>query len=100
MIFGVHGGQPKKGYVKPTVGTEHEWKYSMFCHSPESWREMWKEVFTSTSDVAGGVERVGTQVVVEVELREAEQNRGGSDNFGTFMAEGGYRAMAWSVTRL
>ncbi|KAJ7773072.1 hypothetical protein B0H16DRAFT_1511154 [Mycena metata] len=44
MIFGCHGAQPTKGHVLGTRGRH------MFCHSPESWREMWDgEVFASGS---------------------------------------------------
>ncbi|KAJ7227073.1 hypothetical protein GGX14DRAFT_628071 [Mycena pura] len=44
MIFGCHAGQPTKGYTPASPG-----KY-MFCHTPESWREMWDgEVFEKGS---------------------------------------------------
>jgi hypothetical protein len=40
IIFGCHGAQPTKGYVLATAGRH------MFCHSPESWRDIWDgEVF-------------------------------------------------------
>ncbi|KAF7330378.1 hypothetical protein MVEN_02476200 [Mycena venus] len=40
IIFGCHGAQPTKGYVLGSKGKQ------MFCHSPESWRDMWNgEVF-------------------------------------------------------
>ncbi|KAJ6577227.1 hypothetical protein B0H19DRAFT_1118752 [Mycena capillaripes] len=40
IIFGCHGAQPTKGYVLGSAGKH------MFCHSPETWREMWEgEVF-------------------------------------------------------
>lgn len=35
MIFGCHGAQPTKGYTLGSRGNQ------MFCHSPDSWREMW-----------------------------------------------------------
>lgn len=35
MIFGAHIGLPEKGLRPSPRGS------SMFCHSPESWREMW-----------------------------------------------------------
>ncbi|KAJ6495320.1 hypothetical protein C8R45DRAFT_1133756 [Mycena sanguinolenta] len=40
IIFGCHGGQPTNGYVSVVPGQQ------MFCHSPESWRDLWDgEVF-------------------------------------------------------
>ncbi|KAJ6579938.1 hypothetical protein DFH09DRAFT_1444198 [Mycena vulgaris] len=35
MIFGCHGAHPTKGYTLSAAGKH------MFCHSPESWAEMW-----------------------------------------------------------
>ncbi|KAJ7467478.1 hypothetical protein FB451DRAFT_1352474 [Mycena latifolia] len=35
MIFGCHGALPTKGYTLASAGKH------MFCHSPESWRDMW-----------------------------------------------------------
>ncbi|KAJ6537692.1 hypothetical protein B0H19DRAFT_1213596 [Mycena capillaripes] len=37
MIFGCHGGLPTKGYM---LGSREN---QIFCHSPESWKEMWEE---------------------------------------------------------
>ena len=36
IIFGSHGGMPVKGQHQPFYPT-------MFCHSPESWTQMWEE---------------------------------------------------------
>ncbi|KAG8735725.1 hypothetical protein FRC10_010225 [Ceratobasidium sp. 414] len=36
-VFGAHIGAPKSGLFQKSDGK------SMFCHSPESWEEMWKE---------------------------------------------------------
>ncbi|KAJ7457345.1 hypothetical protein FB451DRAFT_1047325, partial [Mycena latifolia] len=38
VIFGSHVGMREKGSKKSSFG-------STFCHSPESWREMWEEMF-------------------------------------------------------
>lgn len=37
MIIGSHGGLPEKGY-RVEDGTDLQ---TMFCHSPESWEELW-----------------------------------------------------------
>ena len=36
IIFGSHGGMPVKGQYQP-------FSPKMFCHSPESWTQMWEE---------------------------------------------------------
>ncbi|KAG7448620.1 uncharacterized protein BT62DRAFT_992643 [Guyanagaster necrorhizus] len=45
MIFGSHGGRPKKGIrIEVAPGCNND--RNMFCHSPESWRSLWDgEVF-------------------------------------------------------
>ncbi|KAJ6618122.1 hypothetical protein B0H10DRAFT_2030718 [Mycena sp. CBHHK59/15] len=42
VIFGSHVGRHIKGFREESLcsGGQH-----MFCHSPESWQEMWEEVF-------------------------------------------------------
>ncbi|KAF7342739.1 hypothetical protein MSAN_01989000 [Mycena sanguinolenta] len=37
MIFGCHGTQPTKGFMRGSRDNQ------IFCHSPESWKEMWEE---------------------------------------------------------
>jgi hypothetical protein len=39
MIFGSHVGRDEKGFRITMTGNR------MFCHSPESWKEMWKELW-------------------------------------------------------
>ncbi|KAF7329211.1 hypothetical protein MKEN_00181700 [Mycena kentingensis (nom. inval.)] len=39
MVFGCHGSQPTKGFMRAS-GTNR-----IFCHSVESWTEMWEDVF-------------------------------------------------------
>ncbi|KAJ7022609.1 hypothetical protein C8F04DRAFT_1213538 [Mycena alexandri] len=74
IIFGCHGAQPTKGHVLGSRGRH------MFCHSPESWREMWDaEVFASGS----------------VEVRAVLKNAGKILNPTT-----DFHMMFWSVKRL
>ncbi|KAJ7844379.1 hypothetical protein B0H14DRAFT_2776702 [Mycena olivaceomarginata] len=74
VIFGCHGAQPTKGYVLGTNGR------NMFCHSPESWREMWEgEVFETGS------------VKVAVHMVNAGRVLNESTDF---------HMLFWSVTRL
>ncbi|THH07312.1 hypothetical protein EW146_g9357 [Bondarzewia mesenterica] len=57
MIFGEHGSCPVKGLRNSAVKG-----YSMFCHSPESWKQLWEE----------DVFEKGT-FKVEAKLREVER---------------------------
>ncbi|OBZ78831.1 hypothetical protein A0H81_00364 [Grifola frondosa] len=42
IILGAHGGRPEKGYRVEALGSN--WRgVQMFCHSPESWIELWEE---------------------------------------------------------
>ncbi|KAF8638313.1 hypothetical protein AX17_002333 [Amanita inopinata Kibby_2008] len=44
VIFGGHGGKPAKGARSEVIAGASS---AMFCHSPESWRELWDgQVFT------------------------------------------------------
>ncbi|KAK2463447.1 hypothetical protein APHAL10511_004533 [Amanita phalloides] len=80
VIFGSHGAYPVKGY-------RHEYmpatKTTMFCHSPQSWQELWD----------GQVFAKGT-VRVEVALKEAD---GVVLNYSL---EAPFYWLIWSVTRL
>ncbi|KAJ6513409.1 hypothetical protein C8R45DRAFT_813407 [Mycena sanguinolenta] len=54
IIFGCHGAQPTKGHVLGSRG-----KY-MFCHSPETWRNMWEGIFEQGSvEIATHMKNVG-----------------------------------------
>ncbi|KAJ7076682.1 hypothetical protein B0H15DRAFT_1004720 [Mycena belliarum] len=76
-IFGNHGAQPETKVIKPD---SEAWE--MFCHSPESWREMW--------DGPGGVFERGS-VEVQTDLR----------NMGQLFEENvDFYMMFWSVKRL
>ncbi|KAH7872125.1 uncharacterized protein C8R40DRAFT_1053221 [Lentinula edodes] len=82
MIFGVHGSRPEKGFWHPT-GTE---RY-MFCHSPDSWKDLWEGLF-------GGKENVQ----VKAALRDGD---GGNDLHGTYPGnKEPHHLMEWSVTRI
>lgn len=76
MIFGSHVGRAEKGILK--------WRgdsaWPMFCHCPESWKEMWKEAF---GDIPVWVEAT----VVEY------------PSFPDVKLEGAMKLM-WSVTRV
>lgn len=78
VIFGQHVGAPKKGtiIIYPTGEP-----VPMFCHSPESWTELWD----------GTVFKKGS-VRVEVELLTLPVPRGALDHT--------YWQLVWSVTRL
>ncbi|KAI0639006.1 hypothetical protein C8Q77DRAFT_24119 [Trametes polyzona] len=80
MIFGSHAGAPQKGSHLHRVGPEEETEgYLVFCHSPESWAELWdRQVFDK-----------GT---VKVEARIAEHPEVNSEQAAFFMQ--------WCVTRL
>ncbi|KAJ4465686.1 hypothetical protein C8J55DRAFT_538565 [Lentinula edodes] len=81
MIFGVHGSRAVKGFWHPT-GSE---RY-MFCHSPESWKDLWEGLFGK-----GNVE-------VKAQLRK---EIGGDDLFGTYPGnKDPYHVMEWSVSRI
>lgn len=38
IIFGAHNGKPDKGYREDPIGMKG---YHQFCHSPQSWRNIW-----------------------------------------------------------
>ena len=78
VIFGVHGGLPTKG-VRDRKNSHGIY---MFCHSPDSWRELWEtEVF------AAGQVKVEA-VVIERPRQDPDTGVVSSHH------------MVWSVTRL
>ncbi|KAJ3970848.1 hypothetical protein EV361DRAFT_914124 [Lentinula raphanica] len=80
MIFGVHGSRVERGFWHPT-GSE---RY-MFCHSPESWKELWEDLW--------GKDHVEVKARLRKEI-------GGDDLFGTYPGnKDPYHVMEWSVTR-
>lgn len=80
LILGAHVGRPEKGARVESVRVNTQ-GVSMFCHSAESWAEMW------TTEVFGPGE-----VKVDATLREVER---------VDIAPGSKSwALVWSVTRL
>ncbi|KAJ7127433.1 hypothetical protein C8R43DRAFT_1074879 [Mycena crocata] len=73
VILGCHVGQQWKGFREGRVGDSGR---LMFCHSPDSWREMWEEVFPRGA------------VNVQAELKSRVTDMPGSG------------MLTWSVTRV
>ncbi|KAJ8509376.1 hypothetical protein ONZ45_g8455 [Pleurotus djamor] len=80
VIFGIHGGMQEKG-VRVTHFKDVE--YRMFCHSPQSWEELWD----------GQVFEKGT-VKVEAVIRGIEMDD------PTLTQEPTWPALVYSITRL
>ncbi|KAH7335613.1 hypothetical protein B0J17DRAFT_670811 [Rhizoctonia solani] len=80
-IFGSHNGAPEPGIYSDLGGPDHH----MFCHSPESWRDLWIELF--------GGQKI--DVVAILEDSEVRRNLVG-------VAPPGKKkyALVWSVTIL
>ncbi|RDX53383.1 hypothetical protein OH76DRAFT_1545423 [Lentinus brumalis] len=82
MLFGVQGGRTVKSLWTPGQGTQ------MHGHSPESWQEMWEEIFGEA----------GVKVAVNATLRK---EMGGDDFFGTWPGNTDpYQVLEWSVMRV
>ncbi|KAF5327732.1 hypothetical protein D9619_004536 [Psilocybe cf. subviscida] len=89
IIFGQHAGRAEKGF-RPH--NRDPLAHPMFCHSPESWKQMWiGQVFAG--DDTKGHERIK----VEAELLEI--NRSDSCD-GVTDADPKFFAMNWCITRL
>ena len=82
VIFGMHGGRPEKGLrIEAVRANSHGVR--MFCHSPESWEELWQK------DVFGeGKVKVWTKLF-EVERDDLLP-----------VGSGKFYFLVWSVTRL
>ena len=81
-IFGSHGAMPVKGY--------REGKFRrMFCHSPESWTQLWEEQIFEKGQV-----KVNT-VLKEVDMAAERLWKGIPVEEGTK-----FYFLAWSVERL
>jgi len=82
IIFGLHGGMPVKGQRQPFFA-------KMFCHSPESWAQMWEEeIFEKGQVKVNGVLRDVTMAAKRLEK-------------GVPVEEGAmYYLLDWSVERL
>ena len=87
MIFGSHCVLPEERLWSPTPRPgESESKIAMYCHSPESWKELWEEIF--------GKGRVDVKVRFE-DIEEGNELQGTFPGNRNPMYE-----MKWSVTRL
>jgi len=98
VIFGQHIARPVKGShldglpqaIKDKAKAEGKSlsEFSMFCHSPESWRKLWLE------DVFGGTDGKGEERVrVDADLTLVERK--------DFVAESSkFWVMKWCITRL
>ncbi|OBZ78829.1 hypothetical protein A0H81_00366 [Grifola frondosa] len=82
IILGSHGARPEKGFRAEMLSLNWRGK-QMFCHSPESWTELWD----------GQVFEKGT-VKVEAKLYEVDRND------MPHVANARFWFMMWSVTRL
>ncbi|KAF9485220.1 hypothetical protein BDN70DRAFT_824365 [Pholiota conissans] len=100
VIFGQHAAQPVKGtqfIVRPKVGDDGKQVapgVEMFCHSPESWKQMWIEQVFNDPDSRGS-ERI------KVESRLVEFER--PDVKAIVEASNGavrFWVMNWCITRL
>jgi len=81
LIFGEHGAKPVKGY-RTDAPPRQDGTYQ-FCHSPESWTELWDGVVFNKGTV-----KVET-TLVEIDRKDLTNKEGVS-----------FYVMAWSVTRL
>jgi len=79
MIFGLHGGGLVKGPRSEPINGR-----SMFCHSPDSWTELW-----------GGVVFEKGTVKVETQLTEVTR-----EEYAGFAPEIKVHVLSWCVTRL
>jgi hypothetical protein len=79
IIFGSHGGLPVKGVRTSSAGR------NMFCHSPESWTELWD----------GVIFKKGTVNVEATIVEWGFRSVGVSDDAVRFV-----KALVWSVTPL
>ncbi|TFY82951.1 hypothetical protein EWM64_g1066 [Hericium alpestre] len=80
MIFGQHGGLPEKGFRAMSTST-----HQMFCHSPDSWRELWDGVIFEKGTV-----RVDADIV----------SSGRGDTMQRLYPDVKWYRLNWSVTRL
>ena len=82
VIFGSHGGMPVKGQRQPFF-------VEMFCHSPESWTQMWEEQIFEKG-----------QVKVNVVLKDMTMLAKGFEKCVSVEEGAMYYWLVWSVERL
>jgi hypothetical protein len=76
VIFGLHVGSPDKGFIPSPMHGDRR----MFCHSPESWAQLWDGV-------------VFEKGVVNVYAKLVQMTRPDAQNVT-------YTILVWSVKRL
>ena len=82
IIFGLHAGMPEKGQ-RPGTYTK------AFCHSPESWSQLWEDKVFEKGQVKV------TADLVEMNMDAERLNR------GVFIEEGAkFYTLVWSIERL
>ncbi|KAI0771025.1 hypothetical protein BD413DRAFT_476724 [Trametes elegans] len=84
VILGAHGGRAEKGFRTEARRPSSHRNAPMFCHSPESWRELWD----------GQVFERGT-VKVEAYLHETPRR-----DLDGIAPDAKFYLLVWSVTRL
>lgn len=96
IILGGHAGQPVKGlWERRTLSSGAGGQ--MFCHSPESWRELWDgQVFEK------GKVRVDVVLKPVKDLEQAENSKDWINKVQKpgVLDTGNYQVLIWSVTRL
>lgn len=84
LIFGSHSALPEKGLVMEKLKPrENHQTTRMFCHSPESWKEMWESVL--------GKDKVEVKSTL-VEMRRKDWELQGDDTK--------FWLLVWSVKRI
>lgn len=94
IILGGHAGQPVKGmWDRRTLTSGGQ----MFCHSPESWRELWDEQVFEKGKV-----KVDVVLKPVRDLVQAEDSKEWIDKAQKpeMLDTGDYQVLIWSVTRL
>jgi len=87
VIFGRHVGMPVKGFRD----VKHN-QVKRFCHSPESWMQMWVEdVFGGKDEDGNDRVKVETELVSTVGVSLEDKSLAEDEKFGH---------LKWSVTRL
>ncbi|KJA22934.1 hypothetical protein HYPSUDRAFT_40436 [Hypholoma sublateritium FD-334 SS-4] len=95
VIFGQHGAMPVKGLRMqgPVIKDEKAPKVQMFCHSPDSWKQMWID------NVFGGVDGKGSErIQVDADLIEVE--RKDLKDLSLEIADRRFWLLNWCVIRL
>ncbi|KAH9910455.1 uncharacterized protein B0H18DRAFT_895535 [Fomitopsis serialis] len=94
MIVGVHAGQPEKGpwLERRTLrsGTQ------MFCHSPESWEELWDGEVFEKGKVRVEVVLRAAKDMFQMDVSKWVETAQRAEMPGTV----NYQMLVWSVTRL